>query len=112
MFCFCFSNVTPCPAIARAASLASLQRWPPARAHTRPHQDAPYLVGILHSHASRLGKIEGLADVLCMNLDKNKLKMLNMPNPCITVPDMLKRVKSTGGGAEAALRQDAGKGPR
>ena len=58
--------------------------------------DAPYLVGILHPYASRLGKIEGLADVLCVNLDKNELKTLNMPDPRVTVPDMLKRVKSRG----------------
>ena len=42
---------------------------------------APYLVGILHPFASRLGKIEGLADVLCVNIDKNELKTLNMANP-------------------------------
>ena len=58
--------------------------------------DAPYLVGILQPYASRLGKIEGLADVLCVNLDKNELKTLNMPDPRVTVPDMLKRVKSRG----------------
>ena len=64
--------------------------------------DAPYLVGILHPYASRLGKIEGLADVLCVNLDKNELKTLNMSDPRVTVPDMLKRGKSRGEEPHAA----------
>jgi len=53
---------------------------------------APYLVGILHPYASMLGKLDGLTDVLCVNLDKNELKTLQMANPRVTVPDMLKRV--------------------
>ncbi|KAL7548414.1 hypothetical protein ACHAWF_011705 [Thalassiosira exigua] len=53
---------------------------------------APYLVGILHPFASRLGKIDGLTDVLCVNIDKNELKTLNMNNPRLVVPDMLKKV--------------------
>ena len=53
---------------------------------------APYLVGVLHQYASRLGKIEGLTDVLCVNVDRNELKTLNMATPRTCVPDMLKRV--------------------
>ena len=53
---------------------------------------APYLVGILHQYASRLGRIDGLTDALCVNLDTNELKTLSMANPRTTVPDMLKRV--------------------
>ena len=34
--------------------------------------------------------------MLRVNLDKNELKTLNMPDPRVTVPDMLKRVKSRG----------------
>lgn len=56
---------------------------------------APYLVGILYPSASMLGKIEGLTDVLCVNVDKNELKTLNMTNPRSTVPDMLKRMGKT-----------------
>jgi len=70
---------------------------------------APYLVGILHPFASRLGKIEGLTDVLCVNLDSNQLKTLNMANPRTTVPDMLKKVgkkssSDTLGAAECLAR--------
>ena len=39
---------------------------------------SPYLVGILEPFAKWLGKIEGLSDVLCVNVDKNELKTLNM----------------------------------
>ena len=56
----------------------------------------PYLVGILHQYASRLGKIEGLTDALCVNLDNNELKTLSMSDPRTTVPDMLKRVNRKG----------------
>lgn len=69
---------------------------------------APYLVGVLHPYASRLGKIQGLTDVLCVNVDTNELKTLNMANARLTVPDMLKKVrgKSESGpsGAEALAR--------
>jgi len=51
----------------------------------------PYLVGVLHKFAPQLGKVNGLSDVLCVNLDKNELKTLNMPDPKATVPDILKR---------------------
>jgi len=70
---------------------------------------APYLVGILHQFASRLGKIEGLTDVLCVNLDKNELKTLNMANPRTTVPDMLKKAgkkSSDSVGAVECLARD------
>lgn len=64
---------------------------------------APYLVGVLHQHASKLGKMGGLTDVMCVNLDKNELKTLNMANPRITVPDMLKKVgKKSDSGPNAA----------
>lgn len=68
----------------------------------------PYLVGILHPFASSLAKIEGLTDVLCVNVDTNELKTLNMTNARLTVPDMLKKVRGksdTGpSGAEALAR--------
>ena len=56
---------------------------------------APYLIGILHQFAPILGKIEGLTDVLCVNVDRSELKTLNMANPRLTVPDMLKKVKKS-----------------
>lgn len=71
---------------------------------------APYLVGMLHPYASRLGKVEGLTDVLCVNLDKNEVKTLNMSNPRATVPDMLKkagkRSSSDAVGAPECLARD------
>eukprot|EP00569_Conticribra_weissflogii_P015809 CAMPEP_0171411470 /NCGR_PEP_ID=MMETSP0880-20121228/30157_1 /TAXON_ID=67004 /ORGANISM="Thalassiosira weissflogii, Strain CCMP1336" /LENGTH=1269 /DNA_ID=CAMNT_0011928559 /DNA_START=137 /DNA_END=3946 /DNA_ORIENTATION=+ len=53
---------------------------------------APYLVGVLEQHASKLKRIEGITDVLCVNVDTNELKTLNMENPRIMVPDMLKKI--------------------
>jgi len=69
---------------------------------------APYLVGILHPFAPRLGKIEGLTDVLCVNVDNNELKTLNMATPRTCVPDMLKKVsrKSDSVGAAECLARD------
>ena len=64
----------------------------------------PYLVGVLTQFSGRLGKTPGLTDVLCVNLDENELKTLNMADPRGTVPDMLKRAKKSvvpgGGGSE------------
>ena len=52
---------------------------------------APYLVGVLKQYAPRLSKINGLTDVLCVNVDANELNTVNMATPRITVPDMLKK---------------------
>ena len=52
----------------------------------------PYLVGVLKPFAKRLRELEGLTDVLCVDVDKNELKTFNMTNPRITVPDLLKKM--------------------
>lgn len=53
--------------------------------------NVPYLVGVLTPFIKRLRDLEGLTDVLCCDLDKNELKTVNMSNPRITVPDLLKK---------------------
>jgi hypothetical protein len=53
---------------------------------------APYLVGILKQYAPGLSGVRGLSDVLCVNVDANEFNTVNMPNPRITVPDMLRKV--------------------
>ena len=67
----------------------------------------PYLVGVLAQFSGRLGKTPGLTDVLCVNLDENELKTLNMADPRKTVPDMLKRAKKSvvpvGGGSSEVM---------
>ncbi|KAL9189789.1 hypothetical protein ACHAXT_009464, partial [Thalassiosira profunda] len=55
--------------------------------------DSPYLVGVLHKFAGRLGKLEGLSDVLCVNLDSAELKTLKMPYARATVPDLLRKAR-------------------
>ena len=52
---------------------------------------APYLVGVLKQYAPRLSNINGLTDVLCVNVDANELNTVNMATPRITVPDMLRK---------------------
>lgn len=52
---------------------------------------SPFLVGILYQYAPRIKSIEGLSDVFCVNVDTNELNTVNMANPRITVPDMLKK---------------------
>ena len=52
---------------------------------------APYLVGVLKQYAPRLSSINGLTDVLCVNVDANELNTVNMVTPRITVPDMLRK---------------------
>jgi hypothetical protein len=70
--------------------------------------NAPSLVGVLQHHATRLFvKIDGLANVLCVNFGRNELRMLNMPNPSIIVPDMLRRARAglcMGGGGGSSRR--------
>jgi hypothetical protein len=52
---------------------------------------APYIVGVLKQYAPRLNRINGLVDVLCVNVDANELNTVNMATPRITVPDMLRK---------------------
>jgi hypothetical protein len=52
---------------------------------------APYIVGVLKQYAPRLSRINGLVDVLCVNVDANELNTVNMATPRITVPDMLRK---------------------
>jgi hypothetical protein len=60
--------------------------------------DVPYLVGILQPYACRLGTIKGLVDVLCLNVDTNEIKALNMSKPRATVPNMLSKKSRLGVG--------------
>ena len=69
---------------------------------------APSALAWLAKFAPRLGKIEGLTDVLCVNVDKNQLKTLNMAAPRQCVPDMLKKTsrKAESMGAAECLAKD------
>lgn len=53
---------------------------------------APYLVGILKQYAPGLSRVRGLSDVLCVNVDANAFNTVNMANPRIIVPDMLRKI--------------------
>ena len=54
--------------------------------------NVPYIVGVLTPFVKRLRELEGLSDVLCVNIDKNELNTFNMPNPRNCVPDLLKKM--------------------
>ena len=62
----------------------------------------PFLVGILAKYTNRLSKLSGLVDVLCVDVDKNEVKTLNMKDPRTTVPDMLSKRGMRGSGSSSS----------
>ena len=93
------TRLSMCVKAASSALAQGLLMWehaliPVVPPHLIPSLSAnvPYLVGVLTPFVKRLRDLEGLADVLCVNVDKNELKTFQMPNPRTTVPDLLKKV--------------------
>ena len=70
--------------------------------------ETPYLVGVLQHHATRLfgKKVDRLTNVLCVNVDRNELRTLNMQNPNVVVPDMLRRARGEEPNAAEVLARD------
>ena len=66
----------------------------------------PFLVGILTKYTNRLSKLSGLVDVLCVDVDKNEVKTLNMKDPRTTVPDMLSKRGMRGSGGSSSSKRD------
>ncbi len=93
------TRLSMCVKAASSALAQGLLMWehaliPVVPPHLIPSLSAnvPYLVGVLTPFVKRLRELEGLADVLCVDVDKNELKTFNMPNPRATVPDLLKKM--------------------
>ncbi len=93
------TRLSMCVRAASSALAQGLLMWehaliPVVPPHLIPSLTAnvPYLVGVLSPFVKRLRELEGLSDVLCVNVDKNELKTFNMPNPRTAVPDLLKKV--------------------
>mmetsp|Transcript_16402 Transcript_16402/g.25381 ORF Transcript_16402/g.25381 Transcript_16402/m.25381 type:complete len:1158 (+) Transcript_16402:152-3625(+) len=93
------TRLSMCVKAASAALSQGLLMWehaliPVVPPHLIPSlvANVPYLVGVLSPFVKRLRELEGLADVLCVNVDKNELKTFNMANPRTTVPDLLKKM--------------------
>jgi len=55
--------------------------------------ETPYLIGVLECHSANLGMVPGILDLLTINIDDNTLQTYRMPNPSISVPDLLLPVK-------------------
>ena len=70
------------------------------------HDAPPFLVGILTKYTNRLSKLSGLVDVLCVDVDKNEVKTLNMKDPRTTVPDMLSKRGMRGSGGSSSSKRD------
>ena len=114
------TRLSMCVKAASAALSQGLLMWehaliPVVPPHLIPSllANVPYLVGVLSPFVKRLRELEGLADVLCVNVDKNELvsfvcefvsvvlsseaeplTLLSCAfnlNPRITVPDLLKK---------------------
>lgn len=93
------TRLSMCVKAASSALAQGLLMWehaliPVVPPHLIPSLSAnvPYLVGVLTPFVKRLRELEGLNDVLCVDVDKNELKTFNMPNPRNIVPDLLKKV--------------------
>jgi hypothetical protein len=99
---FMSNSITRLSFCVKAASSAisqGLLMWEHALIHVVPPHlisflsaNVPYLVGVLSPFIKRLRELDGLTDVLCVDVDKNELKTFNMANPRITVPDLLKKM--------------------
>lgn len=98
----CATRLSSCVRAASSMIAQGLLVWehicipvvPPSMLKSVLCAESPYLVGILINQASRVRKLLGksISDVLYVNLDSNEMLTLNMSNPRLTVPDLLKKV--------------------
>lgn len=98
----CATRLSSCVRAASSMIAQGLLSWehicipvvPPSMMKSVLCAESPYLVGILNNQASRVRKLLGKStlDVLYVNLDSNEMLTLNMSNPRLTVPDLLKKM--------------------